>query len=343
MTPVRTCVIGGGHLGTIHTRLLAENAAVELVAVAEPNEQAAAKLAQQFQVRTVSDYRQLLNQVEAAVVAAPTGLHHPIVLDLLRHNVHVLVEKPITSTVAEADQLVAEAAVRRRVLQVGHVERFNPVLAAAAPHLAPPRYLEAVRTGPYSFRSTDIGVVLDLMIHDLDLVLSLVRSSLTSVDAYGTTVLGPHEDMAQARLHFANGCVANLTASRVSPDVERRLSLYWQHGSARLDFAGGSARLIRSSQEIASGQIDVHRLSPERVAHMKQHLFQDYLKQEELTVEPINAIQQEQMEFLASIRQGTPVRVSGQEARDALSVARRVLDAIAQRRGTQPRSLPAAA
>ncbi|MCO6454450.1 MAG: Gfo/Idh/MocA family oxidoreductase [Pirellulaceae bacterium] len=343
MTPVRIAVIGGGHLGTIHTRLLAASPLATLVAVADPDAATRQRLARDFQVPAVADYRELLDQVEAAVVAAPTQLHHSIVLDLLRHGIHVLVEKPIATSVAQADQMVAEAASRRRVLQVGHVERFNPVLAAATPHLAAPCYIESVRNGPYTFRSTDIGVVLDLMIHDLDLVLALVDSTLIDVAAIGAAVFGPHEDLAQARLQFANGCVVNLTASRVSPEVERRMHVYWRQGAARLDFAGGSARLVRPRHDILSRQFNVHQLPLEAQTQVKQKLFDDYLVLEDLPVPPANAIQREHEDFLEAIRHGSQVRVTGRAGREALAVAHRVLNSIARHRWSESYGLPKAA
>lgn len=334
MKRVRIGVIGGGHLGTIHTRLLAGQEHVELVGVAEPLAEVRERLAAQFQVPTVDNYRQLLGRIDAAVVAAPTRYHHDIALDLLARGVHVLVEKPLASTVAQAERLVAEAEKQGAVLQVGHVERYNPALAAVEPHLGTPRYIEASRCGPYSFRSTDIGVVLDLMIHDLDLVLALVDSTLIDVAAIGSPVIGPHEDLAQARLQFANGCVANLTASRVHPEPRRQMHIFWEQGAARLDFSGPTVQWLRPHAEILTGRIDVERLSNEQKQRMKERMFQDYLPLEDVPVEPANAILEEQREFVRAVRQGTPVRVPGRQAAEALRAAERVLNSIARHRWT---------
>jgi predicted dehydrogenase len=334
MKPVRIGVIGGGHLGTIHTRLLSGQEGVQLVGVAEPSPEARERLTGQLSVPTVDDYRQLYGRIDAAVVAAPTRHHHDIALDLLSRGVHVLVEKPLAATGEQAERLVAAAEGHGLVLQVGHVERFNPALAAVMPQIGTPRYIEATRCGPYSFRSTDIGVVLDLMIHDLDLVLALVDSTLIDVAAVGSPVFGPREDLAQARLQFANGCVANLTASRVHPEPQRQMQIFWEHGAVRIDFAGPSVQRLSPHPDILNGRIDVDRLSSEQKLQMKQRLFQDYLALEQLPLEPANAILQEQQEFVRAVAYGTPVRVTGRQAAEALQVAERVLNSIARHRWT---------
>ena len=340
MSQIRACVIGGGHLGTIHTRLLSGIESVYFVGVAEPRADARQRLSDQFQVETVADYRELLGQIDAAVVAAPTRFHHDITLDLLQHGVHVLVEKPLTSTVAQAQRLVAEAHARRCVLQVGHVERFSPVFAAAKPQLGAPRFIEAERSGPYSFRSTDIGVVHDLMIHDIDLVLSLVDSTLIDVAAVGATVIGPHEDIAQARLQFADGCVANLTASRVSPEPRREMRVVCDDIAARLDFVGGKVEIMRPNAEILEGRLDVDSLSADQVSQMKERLFQDYLAIQELPVESTNAILDEQRDFISAVESGTPVRVDGRQATQALLVAQRILNSLERHTWTRSGAEP---
>ncbi len=226
MNRLRVAVIGAGRLGGFHAQKLAQLPEVELVGVADPVESQRSRVAAECRTAAFADYRELCGRIDAAVVAVPTRLHHALGKELLRRGIHVLMEKPLTPTAAEADELVALARRQRLVLQVGHVERFNPALAAASPHLRSPHYLEAVRASGFTFRSTDVGVVLDLMIHDLDVVLSLVRSELRRVDAMGISVLGGHEDVANARLEFANGCVAALSASRVSYEPVRHMQIW---------------------------------------------------------------------------------------------------------------------
>jgi predicted dehydrogenase len=313
VNPLRVAVIGAGRLGHIHAQLLQQHADVRLVGVVDPDPAARRRAAEAFRVAAVDHYHELLGNVDAAVVAAPTLQHFTLSRDLLRHGVHLLVEKPLTTSLAEADELIRLARYQRLVLQVGHVERFNPAIAAAAPHLEAPCYFEAVRTSGYSCRSTDIGVVLDLMIHDLDLLLSLVDSAVSSVQAVGATVIGPHEDMAQARITFADGCVANLTASRTSFRAQRTVQVYGRRGMVSLDLAQRTAQRVRLSQE-----------------QLRNRLFQDYLPIQTLEVPERNALLDEQRDFLASIRTGRSPRVSGTDARRALDVALRIQQEIAE-------------
>ena len=210
--PLRIGVIGAGHLGRFHAKLAAERADVQLVGVCDAIADAANQLANECGTRAFFDYRDLIPQIEAAIVATPTATHHRVGCDLLAAGIHVLMEKPLARTKAEADELVALSERHGKVLQVGHIERFNPALDQVRPFVGEPKYIEGARYTPYTFRSTDIGVVLDLMVHDLDLAMSLAGSAVESVLAIGASVMGGHEDVAQARLQFANGCVANLSA-----------------------------------------------------------------------------------------------------------------------------------
>ena len=332
MNPTRIAVIGAGHLGRIHCRLLKSCADVDLVGVIDPVEESRRRVAEEFGIRPLADYRPIASEFDAAVIAAPTTLHHRIALDLLEQGKHVLVEKPIACTTAEAADMVQAADSRGLVLQVGHVERFNPALAAAREHLAEPKYIEAARTSGFTFRSTDIGVVLDLMIHDLDIVLSLAGSEVCDVEAIGVAIMGPHEDMAQARLTFANGCVANLTASRTSFELTRRMSVFTAGGFAALDFASGNAVVVEPSTTIAEGRFDLAALSPAEREHYKQHLFEELLPMRQLSGVPCNAIAEEQHDFVRAIRTGSPVQVSGNDGLRALELAETILARIAAHR-----------
>jgi predicted dehydrogenase len=337
---LRTAVIGVGHLGRIHARLLSAVEGVRLVGVVDPLREARESAAAQFHCAAFADHRELLGRIDAAVVAAPSFLHHRVALDLLPRGVHLLVEKPIALTVAEADEMLAAARMGGAVLQVGHVERFNPALTAVEPLAARPRSIEAVRCFGHSFRSADIGAVLDLMIHDIDLALSLVREEVVDVQAGGAVVLGPHEDLAEARLTFAGGCVANLRASRVSPDPRRVMNIYCDDLHALLDFAVPRARVVRLARPAGDEALDLAAATPQQRDSLKQRLFAELLPLEELSVQPANAILEEQQDFVTSITSSTPPRVSGAQARDALAVAERVLAAIARQRYAQrPESL----
>ena len=328
MSPVRLAVIGVGHLGRIHARLASSLPGAELVAVVDPVAEAREQVAAEFGVPAGEDYQKLLGRFDAAIVATPTRQHYAVAADLLSRGIHTFIEKPITTGVADADELVDLADDHGVVLQVGHVERFNPAFIAAQPHVAAPKYIESVRCGPFTGRSTDIGVVLDLMIHDIDLVLSLVDSEVVAIESLGAAVFGPNEDWAQARLSFADGSVAHLRASRVSPTSQRTLEAWCLDRQVSIDFACRKATVMRHSRQVQTGEIDVQRLSPGQRSELSQRLFTELLPVTELAAEETNAIAQEQQEFIASISSGAPVRVSGRDGRAALDVAEQIITRI---------------
>ncbi len=329
---LRIGVIGAGHLGTIHTRLLRTIDDVELVGIAEPNDEVRQRVAADFQTEGFADHRQLVGKIDAAIIAAPTEHHYWIGMELAEAGIHLFVEKPVTLTVAEADALIRATASRRLVLQVGHVERFNPAYVAAAGHIHRPWYVEAVRAGGYTCRSVDVGVVLDLMIHDIDLTLSLAGSEVVDVEAIGAAIFGPHEDIAHARLRFANGCLANLNASRTSYDACRKMHVYADNGYAGIDFGSGSAKIVRPSERVIRGEVDVPNLDADQKQYLRENLFTEFLPLEEVQVEDRNAILDEQHDFVISIRTGQRPQVTGQQGRDALAVAERILEQIAVHR-----------
>ncbi|MDX1947901.1 MAG: Gfo/Idh/MocA family oxidoreductase [Pirellulaceae bacterium] len=332
MSDIRVGVIGVGHLGKIHAKLLGQVAGAKLAGVVDPMREAREQVATDLGTTAHADHTTLLGHIDAAIIATPSRLHHAVALDLLRHGIHVLVEKPITLSIGDADELIAEANARRLVLQVGHVERFNPALVAAAPHVCEPKYIDGVRSSPFTCRSTDIGVVLDLMIHDIDVVLSLVADELVSVQALGAAVFGPNEDWAQARLTFAGGCVANLSASRVAWQPQRGMQIVCADAVAALDFATRKAKLMRPSETILAGELDVNALTPAEKTHLKDHLFSEYLPLADLPTIETNALLEEQRELVGAIRGEGAVRVSGQDGRRALDVAERILAEIAAHR-----------
>jgi len=332
MNRLQLAVIGAGHLGRIHARLANSLDNVDLVGVVDPNRQAAEQVAETCQTQALADHRALLGRIDAAIVAAPTPLHHTIGMELLQAGVHVLMEKPVTTTVEQADELIATAEARHLVLAVGHVERFNPALRAAAPLLKRPKYVEAIRATGYTFRSTDVGVVLDLMIHDLDAVLSLVGSPVVDVQALGIAVFGPHEDVAQTRLTFADGCVANITASRTSYQPHRALRAFCEQSFVQVDFADRTAQAVCPCEEILQRQINVNTLSAERKEHIKEHLFEELLPLEQIPVPEGNALLDEIADFVRCAGTGEAPRVTGRAGRDALAVAHRVLERIGAHR-----------
>jgi predicted dehydrogenase len=214
------------------------------------------------------------------------------------------------------------------VLQVGHIERFNPAFLAAQALVNRPKFIEATRAGSFTFRSTDIGVVLDLMIHDIDLTLALVQSRVARVDAMGLALLGRHEDVAHARLEFANGCIANLTASRISQAPDRGMRVWSAAGQTVIDFVNRSVSVTQPSAAVCSGQLDVESLSAVERDQLKQTLYAEHLPTRQINVEARNALEDELSDFKSSIRRGDKPRVTGEQARDALAVADQILQQI---------------
>lgn len=333
MKKLRVAVVGAGRLGSFHARKLAAMPAAELVGVVDPLEAPRNQLAADCGTRPLADHRLLFGQVDAVVIAAPTRLHHRLGLDFLDRGVHVLMEKPLAATCAEADELVDTARHSGAVLQVGHVERFNPAWCAArsqlgCPPAGAPKFIEAVRATRFSFRSTDVGVVLDLMIHDLDLVLALLGSTLRRVDALGLSVLGGHEDVAHARLEFQCGCVATLSACRVSYEPARRMHVWTLGSFAAIDFAGRTASLVRASDTLLRRQLDLDALPPEELEHYKQHLFEEHLPRQQLQFPEVDALYLELEDFLEAIRTGREPQVPGTQGREAMALAEQILAKI---------------
>ncbi len=331
MKPVRLAVIGAGKLGGYHANLAAKLEAFDLVAVADPHPASCEKLAAKTGSQAVANVEAVLDRIDAAVVATPTATHYDVVTRLLAAGKHVLVEKPITPAAAEATKLVAAADRAGVVLQVGHVERFSPALVAAGDAVKQPRFIRSERTSGYTFRSTDIGAVLDLMIHDIDLVLSLAESEVVEVWATGLSVLGGHEDMASARLVFANGCVADLTASRVSYELRRTMQVVTSRGFTAIDFATGKATTVSPTHEVLRGEFNGESLPAERKAELfAGKLFEEVLVKTQHEAPPVNAIELELLDFATAIQTGAKPRVTGAAGRDAVAVAERILASIAR-------------
>lgn len=330
MNHPRIAVIGAGRLGTFHAQKLAAFDDAELVAVVDPVPAARDRLAAACRTEALADHRALFGRIDAAVVAAPTSLHHRIALDLIRAGAHVLVEKPLASTLAEAEELVDAARRAGVVLQVGHVERFNPAWTAVAAYVERPKYVEALRCGPFTFRSTDVGVVLDLMIHDIDLVLSADRSAVRRVEALGWSLFGGHEDVANARVTFASGCVAALSASRVARQPARRMQVWSPSGYAAVDFADRSAALVRPSPEVRRRQWRAYGAADEQIDACRRDLYDNHLPQETLSFAAVDALRLELRDFLDSMREGRAPRVPGEAGRDAVALAEQILVALGE-------------
>jgi predicted dehydrogenase len=306
-------VLGVGALGQHHARHLTGLSHVRLVGVYDLDPTRAAKIAGELGTLAFRDMDELLGQVEAVTVAVPTQVHAEVGLRALRHGVPVLMEKPLAATLAEADELIAEASRRQVQLQVGHIERYNRAIRAAEAYLDGPRYIESLRLAPFQPRGTDVAVVLDLMIHDLDLVLHLTGSVATEVRASGLPVLSPHLDIANARVEFANGAVALATASRVARERVRRLRLFQPNGYFSLDLAtgGGEFMRVRAGWQPGTGRE-----------------LADVVERIELAAPEADALSLELQSFVHAVRGEHEVVVRGEEGRAALELALRVADAV---------------
>ncbi len=323
MSRLRIGVVGVGHLGKEHARILATLPDVELVAVADPNVAQAEAVAQRCGSRAFSDPRALLPLVDAAVIAAPTSHHHALAIDFLRRGLPLLVEKPMAQTVRQADEMIELAQRHGTLLQVGHIERFNPAFEELLRHPLQPKFITCERYSGFSGRSTDIGVVMDLMIHDLDLLLALVRAPLRTVEALGIAVLGGHEDLAQARLTFANGCVADLRASRVHPASARCMHVFGPEGFAGVDFARRHLTLMQPAEHLRQLRLDAPTL-----ASLKTELFSRHVKIQEIDCAAGDSLTRELQEFVSGVRTAQRPRVDGAAGRDALALAGRILDSL---------------
>jgi predicted dehydrogenase len=306
--PLRLAVVGVGHLGKHHARILSALPEVTLVAVVDTNEARANEIAAANGTRALYAAEHLYGLVDAVSIAVPTELHRDVAMPFLTAGVSVLVEKPMARSVAEADELIAAAAASRARLAVGHTERFNPAVNTATSLLTDPRFIEVHRLGAFPERSLDIDVVLDLMIHDLDVVLSIVRAEVESIEAVGVPVLTPRIDIANVRLRFANGCIANLTASRISRDRVRKIRFFQPAGYLSIDYAAQKIeawRLVKDAgpmPSIEGGEVPVPHEEP---------------------------LKRELEDFVAAVRTNRPPLVDGVQGRRALELATRIVARIA--------------
>lgn len=329
MTRLRMAVIGVGHLGQHHARILAQQPDVELVGVVDANPDQARAVAAKLGTAPYEHFEHLLGRVDAVSVVTPTVHHHAVAAAFLRAGVPALVEKPVCRTLAEADDLIALAARARVPLQVGHIERFNPAFEELAKRPIRPKFVEAERHGPFTGRSIDIGAVLDLMIHDLDLLLALVGGPVARVSAVGAAVFGGHEDMVNARLEFENGCVAHVTASRITRHPKRRLRVWAGEGYAGIDFVTRKLTLVQQSLELREHGIRAEQLDAAAKARLKDEVFGRYLQVLNLDADrKFDQLTAELRHFIDCVRTGATPRVSGTDGREALALAERVLEAL---------------
>ena len=309
---IRTAVIGVGYLGRFHAQKYAALPHSELVAVTDVDAEAAARVAEELGTQALSDYRELFGRVDAVSIVVPTQLHYEVAKECLENGIHVLVEKPITATVSQAKELVQLARQHRLVLQVGHLERFNAAILALDDVLLDPLFIESHRLASFNPRGADVNVVLDLMIHDIEIIQNLVRSPVREIHADGVSVLTEETDIANARIKFENGCVANVTASRVSLKPQRKMRVFQHDAYIGIDFQDKTLSIHRK------GEKEMFPGIPE-------------ITSEETAFESSDAIMAEIRAFLDSIAEDKPAVVSGEDGCQALETATRITEMVTRR------------
>ncbi|MDD5259213.1 MAG: Gfo/Idh/MocA family oxidoreductase [bacterium] len=310
MTALKMGVIGIGHLGVHHARIVSSLPEVELIGICDINESQVRKIARQYKTTAYTDYRQLLSKVDAVSIAVPTPWHYQIAKDFINARVHCLIEKPITPDLPEAEELVDLVKQKNLILQVGHIERFNPAVLEAQKYINEPKFIEANRLGPYDPRVAHISVVLDLMIHDIDIVLYLVQDQILSIDAVGAKVLSHFEDIANARIRFAHGCVATISASRVSLKKFRKIRIFQKDSYLSLDYAKPGLKIYQKKKEDVTSLKDIKVVYPRLVK-----------------LEPLA---EELKHFVNCVREGRKPQVTGEHGRDALEIALEIMRKIKQ-------------
>jgi predicted dehydrogenase len=334
MNQLRYMVVGVGALGRHHARIAAGLEGVELLAVADPHEPQGRAVAEQHGATWVADYRQMLDRVDAVSVVVPTFLHRQVTCACLAAGVPTLVEKPLAGNIDDGRAILAAARRQQTLLQVGHIERFNPAFRETRSRVSSPKYIRAERFSPYAFRSMDIGAVHDLMIHDIDLVLTLAGGAVTDVEAFGVCVLGGHEDSVNARLHFANGCIADLTANRVCPTFRRHLHVWSADGCVDANLHTREVAHYRPSSRLLAGELP-YELAQQRgadIAQLKEAVFGEFIEVETPTLVERDQLTDEIASFVESIRTGSLPVVDGEAGLAAVEVAERIVEAVRDHR-----------
>lgn len=328
---VRIGVVGVGYLGEAHVKNLRCLDGVEVIGAADTNEERCRKVASEHGIAAYRDYHALIPLVDAVTIVVPTCLHHSVARDFLREGIPVLIEKPMTADLAQADELLALADRHGAIIQVGHVEQFNPLTAQILVPRGVPRFVEAHRAGPYTFRSTDIGVVLDLMIHDLDLIQWLVGEPPVEVQSTCWSQFGGHEDVASARLAFRNGTVAHLTASRASQSPRRDWTVWWPGGHAQLDFMRKTCTTVDASDAFWRDRARFAHPSPAEIAELQSKMTGHYfaVRQHDCSRDTA-ALSRELADFVDNVRTGHSPSVPGSRGRAAVALALRVRQAAEQ-------------
>ena len=330
--PVRTGVVGCGYLGRHHARILADLDGSAPAGFVEPDDAKAGEIESAYgakgMVRRRSVAELLGAGATAVVVASPTSTHAAVAEELLAGGADVMVEKPVTATLDEADRLVAVAREGRRVLQVGHIERFNPAFVAVRKMNIQPRFIEVTRISPLTFRSIDVGVVLDMMIHDIDLVLQLAHSKVAKIDAVGVSVIGDVEDICNARVTFENGCVANITASRLAMKTERRIRVFSADAYLSVDYQKRYGMVAKRSDNVSAIRDAVARIRSGEITDITQLNFMDLVNLQELQIDEADPLKAQLESFLDAATGKCDPQVTAEEGLAAVSLATRIVQSI---------------
>ncbi len=316
---IKISVIGTGHLGSIHTRLWKSNPNVELTGIYDTNKEQADKIASEFGCKAFNTIDDALKNSDGTTIAVPTSLHHDIAMQCLEKGVHCLIEKPITSTSKEAYDLINLASEKGLLIQVGHVERFNPALASLKDFPMNPMFIEAHRLAQFKPRATDVSVILDLMIHDIDIMLWLIKSKVSKIDANGVAVLTETPDICNARITFENGAVANLTASRISANPMRKMRIFQQNAYISMDFGKQDVEIFRIMNE--DEKFGLNDMPATMLGTIEAGLQNKKIIYHKPIIPEINAIAEEQNAFIKAILEKSPAAVSAEEAAEALRIA----------------------
>jgi predicted dehydrogenase len=323
MKTINVGVIGIGHLGSLHAKMYADIDAAQFVGVYDLNETARNETASKYKVTSFSSIDALLKECDAVSIATVTTTHHAVAKQAILAGKHVLIEKPITTTLDEADELIELAKQKNVLIQVGHIERFNPAIVSLESYNLKPMFIESHRLAQFNPRGTDVAVVLDLMIHDIDIILSLVNSPVKQIDANGVAVVSETPDIANARLQFENGCVANVTASRISRTKMRKMRMFQSNAYIAIDFQQGSADVFRLGNE-GEGSI----WSTMLLGQIGEGTKKRSIIYEQPEIKKINALKYELESFIAAVGSGTRPIVNGEDGRMALDVAQQILQKI---------------
>jgi len=311
---VRVGVVGVGHIGAHHARVYSQKIPeAELAAVVDIDQKRRERVAREYNTTPYANYREIFDKVDAVSVVVPTELHYPVAKDFLERGVHCLIEKPITPTLTEAEDLLSIARNKNLILQIGHIERFNSAILEAQKYIKEPKFIEAYRLGPYDPRTSNIGVVLDLMIHDIDIILYLVRSPVKSIDAIGGSVLSRNEDIANARINFQNGCSANISASRVSLEKFRKIRIFQKDVYISIDYVNQSLKIYQRKGKEVRSMRDMKILRPR--------------------LKKTDPLREELTHFVECVQGNRKPLVSGKHGRDALEVALEILKKIEENSG----------